>query len=366
MPPHLGGLETAAESLFQNYRKAGYEARWVASRVPTTAASRNDGRVRVRCWNGLEQWLGVPWPVWGPEGIRELVRLVRWADVLHVHDCLYLSSVLAVLLARRRHKPILLSQQIGFVWYRSAFLRALEHVAYHTLGCFVLRRASQIVCCSPATEQYVRKLLRDMGAGSTTILNGVDANRFRVPTADERAEARHCLGLPSCGRIMLFTGRLVEKKGVPLFLEVCRQRPAELFLLVGDGPCKPPHIPNLRWMGALPWDQMPTVYQAADVLLLPSHSEGLPLSILEAMASGLPVVTSAKQACADFAGAEERCLVVEQSVPAFMAALDRLWAVPEGARSLGMRGRELIEERCSLTIMAGRYLSLLGQLSQAC
>src|SRR5437016_2915538 len=94
MPPHLGGLEVAAKAIFDTYVKARFEVRWVASRVPEEAMPYEDGRIRVGCWNGLERWLGVPWPIWGPAGVREVTRLVRWADVLHVHDCLYMGSAL--------------------------------------------------------------------------------------------------------------------------------------------------------------------------------------------------------------------------------------------------------------------------------
>ena len=70
MPPHIGGIELVADSLYRAYLAAGFEARWVAAREPKTAPAREDGRIRVRCWNGLESKLGVPWPVLGLEGLQ--------------------------------------------------------------------------------------------------------------------------------------------------------------------------------------------------------------------------------------------------------------------------------------------------------
>lgn len=113
MPPHIGGVELVAESLFKVYRESGLEVRWIASRVPREAPASEESRIRVACWNGLESLLSVPLPVWGWAGIRELSRLVEWADVIHVHDCLYFGSAMAVLLARRARKQVVLSQHIG-------------------------------------------------------------------------------------------------------------------------------------------------------------------------------------------------------------------------------------------------------------
>src|SRR2546421_3867599 len=97
MPPHLGGIEQIAEDLFTGYTSAGVEVRWVASRVPADAPPREGGRIRVPCFNLVEDVLGIPVPVWGPSGWGEIKRLVQWADAIHVLDCLYLSSAMAVM-----------------------------------------------------------------------------------------------------------------------------------------------------------------------------------------------------------------------------------------------------------------------------
>ena len=89
MPPHLGGLEVLAENLFRAYKEAGCEVRWVASREPVTAPEFDDGRIRVARYNWSERRLGVPWPVWGPQGWRHISQVIHWANIIHIHDCLY-------------------------------------------------------------------------------------------------------------------------------------------------------------------------------------------------------------------------------------------------------------------------------------
>lgn len=364
MPPHAGGIQTVADALYAVYAASGCEVRWVASRVPRTAAPREEGRIRVGCWNSLERWFGVPWPIWGADGVRELAALVRWADVLHVHDCLYLGSALTVLLARRARAPVLLSQHIGFIEYRAALLRLIEHAAYHALGSAVLKRADHIVFCTPAAEEFVGSLLGGPPPRATAIPYGVDTTRFRVPTDAERGRARAELGLPPSTSVVLFVGRLVEKKGVELLLDVCRRHGLQRFLIVGDGPLRPPALANVTWVPAVPLARMPDVYQAADAFLLPSHSEGFPLAILEAMACGLPVITSRGQAFGELLEREGACLLADRTATALSAALTRLAATQALSDGLAARGRALVKREWGLDVMGARYLKILHGLAQ--
>ena len=73
---------------------------------------------------------------------RELSALVNWADVLHVHDCIYPGTAFAVMLASRARKPAVLSQHVGFIRYRLPVLNWTEILAYATVGRWVLRRVS--------------------------------------------------------------------------------------------------------------------------------------------------------------------------------------------------------------------------------
>ena len=363
MPPHLGGLEVAAETIFNAYVAAGHEVSWIASRVPKSIAARDGQRVRVGCWNGLEEWFGIPWPIWGLKGIREITQLVQWADVLHIHDCLYFSSAMTVLFARRLGKPVLLSQHIGFVSYRSILLKGLEYFAYHTLGQAVLRGCSHIVFCTPAAERFLMGWLGKRLPRVSTVPYGIDTVRFRPPRSDERVRAREALGVSESGSVILFTGRLVEKKGVDLFLEVARRTPKFQFLMVGDGPLRPRVIENLIWIPFVSPDRMETVYQAADIFLLPSHGEGFPLSILEALATGLPVIASKGEPFTEELERESACLSSERTADALCNSLDRLVAEPQLTHALATRSRELAVRKWGLDLMGARYLALLRDVA---
>lgn len=366
MLPHIGGIETQAEAIFNHYLEAGLAVRWVASRVPADTPAQQAGRIRVGCSNLTETRLGVPWPIWGPEGVRAIAKLVAWADIVHVHDCLYLGSALAVHGARRAHKPSIVSQHIGFVEYSSAGLNAIERLAYGTLGRSVLRSAAHVVCCTPAAEEFVPTLVDKPAGGLSVIPYGTDTRRFRKPTAAERAGARRRLGVPQDARVVLFVGRLVEKKGVRLFVEVCQRTPAHHFLMIGDGPLRSLVAldqDNLTWHSLIPADEMHIAYHAADVFLLPSHGEGFPLAIHEAMAAHLPVIAPRGEAFTSVLERAEACVVAERTTTALCEALQRLVQSPELAAAVGRSGGELVQREWSVATMGERYVSLARRLA---
>lgn len=366
MPPHIGGIELLAESLYQAYTAAGHEVRWIASRVPATAAQEEGGRIRVGCLNVFERTLSVPWPVWGVEGARRLARLVEWADVIHVHDCLYMSSALTVRLARRHRKPVLLTQHIGFVRYSLALLNGIERFANYTLGRAVLRGASHLAFATPAAEEFVTSLLDGRPDNATTIPNGIDTNRFIPPSPTRREEARRDLKLPDLRPVVLFVGRLVEKKGISHVAEVCRRAASYHFLVVGDGPMKsllPTGSQNLTWLPHVRPEEMHKIYRAADIFLLPSHGEGLPIAVQEAMASGLPVIISNDEVFAAAIEREEACVAIERKADAILNALNLLTESSEMKPELVRRARSMAERDWSLDSMAKRYLSLISNLA---
>jgi glycosyltransferase involved in cell wall biosynthesis len=361
--PHLGGIERIAENLFGGYVAGGLDVRWVTSRIPSTLAPREGARIRVPCLNFVERAFGAPIPIWGLEGYREVDRLARWADAVHVLECLYMSSALAVTAARRHAKPVIVSQNVGFIRYRFPPLNWLESAAYRTLGMAVLRSATHVVLATPTAESFIASLCGGPLEHSSAFPIGIDTERFRPPTADERNAARTAVSIPPKAPVIMFAGRLVEKKGLPIVLEVSRLRPAVQFLVVGDGPLasllhKRPS--NLSWRQAVPPDQMPAYYAASDGVLLPSRDEGLPLVVQEALACGCPTVISAGEVYASGLLEKGVCIGAERSPVAMAEAVDR--ALGEEGRRLAAPARAYAEQHWSLDLMIGRYVELLERL----
>ena len=365
MPPHKGGIEHVAEVLFSAYTDAGVAVRWIASRVPHSAPARDGHRLRVRCWNGLERMLGLPLPIWSPAGWRTLSQLVRWADVLHVHDCVYPSSAVAVALARRAGKPILLTQHVGIRYPMLPVLKWVERAAYATLGRAVLRSASHVVVATPAAARHITALLDIPPERISAIPNGVDMIRFRPATPFESQTAREGLQLPLDRPIVLFAGRLVATKGIDLVLGVSERLPGAHFLIVGDGPMQ--HLlrqrrENLSWIPAVAPERMPECYDACDCLLLPARNEGLPLVVQEAMASGRPGVISEDEAYASDLIRAGVCLGAQRAEPSLSTQVRRL--IEGEARDMGARARSYAEAHWDRTRMVDGYLRVLQDITR--
>ena len=359
MPPHMGGIEIIGEGLFRAYRKAGCEVKWIASRVPPETLESENGKVRVKCWNVLERLLGVPWPVWAPSSLSQLTRIIHWADVLHIHDCLYFGSVLTTVLARRVRKPVLLSQHIGEIEYPSRILNVFARLAYRSLGKWVLRKASHVVYCTPFVEHFVEDCLGLSLKKSSCIPLGVDTSRFRPPSPGERKRSRLYFGLPDQKKVVLFVGRLLEKKGARLFQEVARRSQGYHFFMVGDGPLRPIPQTNLTWVPVVKPEQMEFVYQSADAFLLPSSSEGFPLSVMESMSSGIPVIINKKLPIFSQLEGKGVCLAAEPLPHSFCETLKYLMDSSPLAFTLGRQSRRLAEQEFGIDTMSARYLGLI-------
>src|SRR5581483_10276405 len=220
-------------------------------------------------------------------------REIAAADVLHAHGFLYMSSVLALAWARFRHpapeSPVrVLTEHVGHVPYESALLDRVESVAIGRVGRVAVRAAEAVVVLNREVGAEIERL--GPRGPVLQIPNGVDTSLFRPPLPGERDALRRELGWDDTPRV-LFVGRLVAKKGIDAALAATAAADGRFRLVVaGPGPLQPSGVRGVDVLGPIPSERVAGLYRAADALLLPSRGEGFPVSVQEAMASGLPVV----------------------------------------------------------------------------
>lgn len=293
--------------------------------------------------------------------LYSLFRRAR-ADVVHAHNRLALIYAAAPgKLARSttiytRHGPGVGTARQRFV--RRAAARCLD--AYVAVSPETLTVARQHHDCDE------RKL--------SAIDNGVDLRRFR-PDAEARAASRAGLGIPEAAWVMGTVGRLVPEKNYQLLIAAAAPLlgPEVRLVIVGDGPEAPALHGAAAQAGVERFvhftgrrDDVPALLCAFDQFALSSRMEGLPLVILEAMATALPIVSTAVGGIPGAVADGETGLLAP---PGDAAALrQRLQALRDDrprAQALGRRGREVALARYSVDRMVDDYLTLYRRFGRA-
>jgi len=201
------------------------------------------------------------------------------------------------------------------------------------------------------------------------IYSGVDTRAFHPDLKQHRAQVRSRHGIPDDAILFLFVGSGFERKGMAALLEAMAALPANTFLLVvgRDRHASRFHAasekrgmaPRVIFFGAQ--QDVKPYYGAADALVLPTLYDPFPNVALEAMASGLPVITSLKSGAAELIENGRNGFVCDAlDVPALITHLRAV--TPASARTMGERARATVEpmslDRMSLALL-DLYNSLL-------
>jgi sugar transferase (PEP-CTERM/EpsH1 system associated) len=297
--------------------------------------------------------------------VGRLARLMREfkPDVVHSRNWGAIEAIPAARLAR---VPVAIHSEHGYEVDMLAGLRLHRRI---------LRRMAYTAADVVFT---VSKELRDYHARQTwfpaerirVLPNGVDTAKF-CPRPNARVEMRRQLGLAedciACGAV----GRLVAIKDHFTLLQATKillQCGVPLYLfLVGTGPelvnlqrfvaASPELSERIRFIGLT--TDVAALLNALDIFVLPSLSEGMSNTLLEAMAAGLPVLASRVGGNPEIIGEEcTSCLFTAGDVADLSARLEHLAKYPVLRQKLGLAARRRVEKEFSLERMIGRYHDL--------
>lgn len=297
-----------------------------------------------------------------PQFILQLLALLRRErpDIVHTHG--WGTLVEGYLAARLAGVPIIVHGEHGTIRTRPLAVKVQRSI---------WSRIDRVLSVSSGLSARMAAEIGFALSDIQTIRNGVDLSRF---SPRDRTHARRAIGLPDQGFLVGTVGRLVPVKDHSTFLRalaVVRARGVACdAVLVGEGPlasrlreeCDRLGLDNVRLLGHR--EDVPVVLAALDLFVLSSISEGLSNTILEAMATGLPVVATRVGGAEEIVVHGRTGLLVPPSDPeALAAALTWMAAAPAERAEMGRRGRERAVCEFRLERMVREYEELYTALA---
>ncbi len=326
--------------LIKAEQAAGHEVVGVCSNGEWMHKVREQGVRTVpvaiaRTLNPLSHW----------RSYRRLVRLFRRErfDMVHVHTPI--AALLGRLAAKRAGVPTVVYTAHGFYFHeRMALWKRALFVALEKWGGWYID-----ILFTQAEEdaESARRLRLCRGKVIEAIGNGVDPARF-APAGDggeARRRLRAELNTPEDSVVVMMTGRMVAEKGYPELFAAMAGQDAILWAagarLESDhaAPVDAAGVPsNVRLLGYRP--DVPDLLRAADIFTLPSHREGMPRSIIEAMMTGLPVIaTDIRGSREEVVAGDTGLLVPVNDRKALAGAIRELSCNPTMRKRMGAAGR---------------------------
>ena len=282
-----------------------------------------------------------------------------------------------LLLSKRRRYADLVHTAADHAWFVSAnstplvvtfhnyvldaFMRpyssALQRLHYKTdlrwwIGC-ALNRALTVTAVSLFTAKLVT---HDFGfSGPIRVIpNGIDTSRFRPGGERKRRFLR-----------VLFSGNLTTRKGAQWLQEIAERLDPGIRVVCAAGLRKRKvgrTMPNVELLGHVPWSDMPNLYRSVDMLLMPTVREGMSLTVLEAMACGLPVVATDCSSLPELIHSERGGFLCPLGdIGAFATSVNKLARDQLLRRTMGEYNRARVEEEYTIELLVARYRSLFEE-----
>lgn len=277
-----------------------------------------------------------------PGILASLRKHVPSHDVVHLHSHLYFMSNVAAAVCRFSDTPVVMTNH--GVWSDTA-PRWLLNAFNPTVGRFTWGTADRVFCYTETDRERLRNWKVDTPV--RVVPNGIDVERFAPDSSIEREKQ------------ILFVARLKYNKGAQFLFEafetLADDYPEHTIKIVGDGPMREELVDlaeelslreRVTFTGELPNHELPQHYNESEVFVLPSLNEGLPRTVLEAMACETPVITSNLEQLGPVVK-DAGYTVPTKSPPDLADRLDELVGSTEKRETFGRRGREKVVEEYS-------------------
>lgn len=283
---------------------------------------------------------------------RAAKKMLQTMDVVHVHHP-FLSGRLALRYCRPLRIPIVFTNHTRYDLYAQAYLPLMPDEVSHGLLQAYMPPFCKAVDLVITPSAGMEKVLRELNVeGRIEIApNGVDLNNFH----NAKPLSREQFGYQKDDILLIYAGRIALEKNIPFLLEsfsgIAKAIPNVHLLLIGGGvqqyeteiraQVKEMDVSrNVRLIGKIPYDQLPAYLAMCDIFVTASVTEVHPLSVIEAMGAGLPVMGIESVGVGDTVEDGKTGFLATHDLPAFTAKLTRLCLDLELRKQMSRSARE--------------------------
>ncbi|MDI6644892.1 MAG: glycosyltransferase [Methanobacteriaceae archaeon] len=343
-PPHIGGVSSYTYLLSKKIRERGDKV-YILTYPYKNVKYKNLKKDPIKDLKGIKIDTSPTINIKGLRGIiftltaifKLLIMVKKYdIDLIHAHYIIP-PGLIAVIAGKISKTPVVLTIHGTdiFILSRKSILKPVIK--------FILKNSAKIFVVSNAVKKEVMKI--DNVEHKTKITwNAVDLERFNPNNKNLFKEK---LGLELDKPIILFVGNLVSQKGVEYLIKAKKYIKTDSYLLiVGNGPLqkelktivKNEDLKDVLFIG--PRDDVEMIMPQCDVVVLPSISESFGIVILEAMASGVPVVATNTGGIPEIVTTDVGIIVEPRNPMAIANAVDQILSDPKLKSELGINARE--------------------------
>ncbi len=273
----------------------------------------------------------------GLQHSREARATLGEMDILHAHHP-FASGLLAVHYGRQLGLPVIFTNHTRYDLHAQAYLRflppPLTQVALETLMPAFVSQCDLVI----APSDGLRRVALDWGVRENVVVipNGIELDRFHYR---EAPALRRQLDLPGDATVLVYCGRLGPEKNLHFLMDAfagaVQAVPDAFLLIVGGGPEekalreRASAVPNVRFAGPVDYQEVPRYLAAGDVFVTASVTEVHPLSVLEALGAGLPVLGIDSPGISDTVTDGVEGYVARDGLPAYTALMVRMLLEPD-------------------------------------
>ena len=370
--PLINGVVTSIVSLKEAYERKGHEVYIFAPKVEDYV----DQEKNVFRYRSVNLTSKVKYPIPIPLSFRAKKVITEFnPDIVHVHHPFVLSSQ-AIMYGKKLGIPKILTLHTQYERYAYYIAPIPERLTQEAIKMIIYNLAYKIDCITTPSES-MKELIRSYGVKNRieVIPNAIELNSFKEKDELKCLEIKKRYNLKEDDKIILYVGRIAQEKSIDKIIEALaiikgRGISRAKLLIVGNGPA----MEELRQLvqslgveeeviftGAVGNEEIQHYYKIAYLFTIASISESFGIVIIEALASGIPVLAVRAPGAVDIITDGVDGLLTEDDVEQFASALEKLIREPELREELS---QEVLKtsEQYSINVISERMLNLYREV----